>query len=117
MSLKHMKFSVGTPNEVSYATGRPVRIRDELGLLLEPGEFANPACRDCSGRGFITLCRTVYDPKPLSSGDEVFVQEGLEAIEQRGYSACRCAVRRRAWARGQVARGLRPVPPSVVSSS
>lgn len=53
MSRKHEMLNLGMPNEVSYATGRAVQVRDEFGLSLDPKDNADPKCLNCSGRGMV----------------------------------------------------------------
>jgi hypothetical protein len=44
---------LGVSKETVQLDGRSVRVRDELGISLDPKQHAKPTCRDCRGNGVI----------------------------------------------------------------
>lgn len=84
---------VGPPNETARVGSAEIRIRDDLGLPLDPMNYAEPDCTTCHGRGVFTLIRpaTNSDVKRMVTGNadiEKAVKAGGNVF--RSMNVCSC---------------------------
>lgn len=100
---------LGPPNEIVIVGANRVRVRDELGLPLDPLCYADPKCKQCYGRGVIT---TVHNLTPaqlakLAQDDPAARQQVTQENGQhifRSMASCSCARPRYERARQECAR-------------
>lgn len=58
IKLDHTHYAVlGLPNASLTINGQVVRVRDDLGLPLDPRTYAKTRCRTCNGVGSYTVHR------------------------------------------------------------
>jgi hypothetical protein len=80
--------------------GQPARLRDELGLRLDTRLYAKSSCKDCHGRGTLTLVTHVPMTKALAlvkenpANEALLFQNRKGGYEAKDSTMCGCAKRR-----------------------
>ncbi len=103
-----MHLDIGTPNEKAMdADGKEVKVRDDLGLSTEPKRYAAPNCKDCYGRGSVIKVRQFTAKEAIEVAKDPEAGPMLQGGCIRIVDVCKCATKRYAKARAQVARAVR----------
>jgi len=64
--MSKVSLNIGPPNQESLLpNGKKIRVRDELGLSLDPKENADQKCRTCYGRGVFSAVVPSRDGKAM----------------------------------------------------
>lgn len=111
-----MRLNVGEPNEYAQLpNGENVRLRDDLGLCMDPMTYASKNCSTCSGRG--TYVQRVHVPNHIvlkmvaqNAANEALFEKDMKnnamRYFQRVMKPCGCAHRRYSQRRDEFGKAI-----------
>jgi hypothetical protein len=91
------KLVLGAPNESARFGEAEIRTHDELGLPLDPLNYAKPACRLCNGKGTFTRVRPLDETQMktlVSESKEAAERVRMEGNVARSMAGCACVMPR-----------------------